>query len=90
MTHNTRTGLIAAAASILAIITVILAPQALADLAGTQLPPWLAHARLYLVPVLTYAAAWAGHYLVTRDPAPPLPPEVPQEAPKPPPLPPGA
>jgi hypothetical protein len=81
MTHHTRAAIIAAVSSIIAIIVVILAPQALADLAGSQLPAPLAHARLYLVPVLTYAAAWAGHYLVTRDPTPPLPPEVRQEAP---------
>src|ERR1700720_1314306 len=73
MNHNTRTGLIAGASSLVAIVVVILAPQAIADLGGGHLPPAFAAARLYLVPLLTYVAAWAGHYLVTRDPEPPLP-----------------
>ena len=51
----------------------MMAQPLLTWLAGGNLPPWLVQARIFLIPLITMVAAWAGHYLLTRDPNPPLP-----------------
>ena len=76
MNHNARAGLLALAGSILATVAYVEAQPLLTWLGQGGLPGWLVQARIFLIPLVTMAAAWAGHYLLTRDPNPPLPPGV--------------
>jgi len=73
MNHSARAGLLALAGSILAIVVYTEAQPLLTFLGGSGLPAWLAEIRIFLIPLVTMAAAWAGHYLLTRDPNPPVP-----------------
>jgi hypothetical protein len=76
MNHSARAGLLALAGSILATIAYVEAQPLLTWLGQGGLPAWLVQLRIFLIPLITMAAAWAGHYLLTRDPNPPLPPGV--------------
>jgi len=74
MNHSARAGLLALAGSILATVAYVEAQPLLQFLSQNNLPAWLQSYRIFLIPLITMAAAWAGHYLLTRDPNPPPPP----------------
>jgi hypothetical protein len=74
MNHSARAGLLALAGSILATVAYVEAQPLLQFLSQNTAPAWLVQARIFLIPLVTMAAAWAGHYLLTRDPNPPPPP----------------
>jgi hypothetical protein len=76
MNHSLRAGLLALAGSILATVVYVEAQPLLQFLGGSGIPAWLVQLRIFLIPLITMGAAWAGHFLVTRDPAPPLPPGI--------------
>jgi hypothetical protein len=73
MSHNTRAGLISAAAAVLAALVYVEAGPALQALNGPNLPGWLSAGRAFLIPAVSYGVAWATHYLLTHNPEPPLP-----------------
>jgi hypothetical protein len=73
MSHNTRAGLISAAAAILAALVFIEAQPLLVWLSGPDLPGWLEALRAFIVPLVAYGSGYAAHYLLTRNAEPPLP-----------------
>jgi hypothetical protein len=68
MNHSARAGLLALAGSILATIAYVEAQPLLQFLGGSGLPTWLTGARIFLIPLITMAAAWA---VTTCSPATP-------------------
>jgi len=73
MNHSVRTGLISAGAAILAAVVFVESQPLLTYLGAGNLPAPVAIARPFLVPLVAYLSGWAAHYLLTRDPEPPIP-----------------